>query len=87
MLIQNLLDFFADVFANVVSSLPPLPYEVAYLVSELVNGSQWLGERVGILGVVVPFSTLTLLVLIWVNLVGFWVTITTVRAVAWAFGR
>jgi hypothetical protein len=87
MLIQNLLDFLSGLISQVIASIPPMPYEAALAVSQVVESSAWLGQRVGILGVVFPFSTLTGLVAIWLSILGFWAAVSAVRVVAWAFGR
>lgn len=87
MLIQIVLDMLAELIAFIVQSIPPMPPEISQMLAEVAGGAGFLGERISILGVVVPWGTATTILAVWVSLLGFWAIVLGVRFVLWVLGR
>lgn len=68
MIIQNILNFIADVIANVLSLVPPPPAAMLDAIDTLQDGAFYLESIVGPLAPIAPFAALNGQLAIWVIL-------------------
>lgn len=87
MIVQNILDWFSRIVADLVGLIPPLPPEWAQLAGDAASAGAQLGAVVSKLSPIIPFGTITTLLGVWVAIIGFWVVIQGVRTVLWLVNR
>jgi len=72
MLIQIILDWFSKMVADFLDLLPPLPPELSSILGTITSGMDWVEDQVWTLGIIVPFETITALLVVWQVAIGVW---------------
>lgn len=75
MIIQVILDWFANTIAQLIGLIPPLPTEVASIVTTVTNGAAGISTAMGKLQPIVPYDVISGCLTIWVSLLAFWLAV------------
>jgi hypothetical protein len=84
---QLWLDGFSSLCAGFLAHLPTLPDAFNTAIGQINAGEAWLSARLGMFGVVVPWSVATTCLVLWGNLLLFWVVCVGLRLIAWLMNR
>lgn len=87
MLIQYLLDGIRDLIVSIIAGIPGAPPDFSTVMGEVSGAAGFLASTVAKFGVIMPWETFSIIIQVWLGLVGFWLVTLGIRFVLWILGR
>lgn len=87
MIVQGIVDWLVYVFAQLVALIPPMPAAVGDALGSFEGGMSWIAGLVGPLGIILPFDAISLVIGLFLILLGYWAAVWIIRIVFWVMGR
>lgn len=87
MIIQGILNWWADFVSILVQFIPPLPDSWNTGLAGIADGGAFLANKIAAFGIIAPFNTLGQIITAWAGLLGLWGAALAVRVVLRVLGR
>lgn len=87
MIVQGIINWWAEVVSALLMFIPPLPTSWQQALTAISEGGASLARQVAMFGPIAPFDQMSIMLGIWASVLGFWFTTLGVRVVLKAVGR